>query len=235
MTDAADDAKAQFAALLEGPGGYAQVMTAYGYVSKLGADICTRMAAKAARLDMLAPIIDGCGADAHQSREHWSDRSHEKIRLNLIDEVLDRQLFMSDAEHRAAERERVLETLEFLLERGVATNLNADPFENAVRTAWSLAHPDAARDPAHGGHDSVLSMVGEGAAREAFTEPYALIGKYQPSAVKDLEDAIEREGERLRTQFAAARDNAPARLDRNTGERMWNRITKALGWDATPS
>lgn len=172
------------------------------FVAALSADKCAHMAAQSGRADILRALAEEHGANLHAEIRQTAGHGRE-IRLNLLDALLDRQLYNPEPQADAVPPRRVAETVEYLLQQGVRADLNADPLDNAVRSAYSLARPERVCDPALPDYDEVLAII-RSADEQAAPEAYDLIGRYQPEAKTALEKAFQEKAESLRTRFVQA-------------------------------
>lgn len=199
------------------------------FIQHNGADWCVKMAANYARIDLLRPLVEEYGGDIRQEGTLLSDRHRgDRVRNNLINEVLLHHLASPSADKSPEGRERVTQTVEYLLEKGLSAALNKDGLENAVCYAYQLAHPEHTFNPKHPAYDWVLDSMGD--KHESFAEPLALIAQHQPEAIASFEKSLEIESRRLRREFSkeAAEQKSGGE---GTLERVWGKITKALGFD----
>lgn len=199
------------------------------FIQHNGVDWCTKLAAMYARIDLLKPLIEVYHGDIHQEIQLLSDRHRgEKIRHNLIDEVLTHHLYSPSADTSPEGRTRFSDTLEYLFQKGLSANLNKDAMENGVRCAYALAFPERVYDEKRPEYDWILAVDDE--MPEAFKGAYALIEHYEPQAITDLQKSFEIEKRRLRMEFS--REAAAQRSGgEGTLERVWGKISKALGFD----
>jgi hypothetical protein len=198
------------------------------FIQHNGVDWCTKMAANYARIDLLKPLVEQYGGDVRQEDKLRSDRHRgDSVSNNLLDEVLTHHLYNPSADTTPEGRARVVETVSYLLEKGLSAGLNKDGMENAVRSAYALAFPARVYDEKRAEYDWILAM--DSTPHEAFAEPYQLIEQAQPDVVANLQRSFEIESRRLGMQFA--REARGKSGDEGTLERVWGRITKALGFD----
>ena len=198
------------------------------FIQHNGADWCTKMAANYARIDLLKPLVEEYGGDVRQEGTLFSDRHRgDKVRNNLIDEVLSHHLASLSADNSPEGRARVAQTVEYLLEKGLSAALNKDGLENAVFDAYKLAHPEHAFNPKHPAYDWILDSMGE--KHTSFPAPLALIAQHQPEAIASLEKSLAIESRRLRMEFT--RESAQTKADESSLGRVWQGIKNALGWN----
>ena len=147
-------------------------------------------------VDAAKVLVEEYGADVQFTTGGFVDRKKGSITQNFLHQALNSYLDRPDVDRSAAGQQRLADTVEYLLQKGVPASPNPDPMDNPARLAARLVDASKSYDPKSREYDYLADAFDSAARRREapFEKPYELIGEYAPEAVKSFEAASGKAG-----------------------------------------